>query len=186
MRGALLALALWAAGSGSALADPKLQLTQSQIVFVSHQMGVPVEGQFGRFDAQFEFDPRKPQAGRISLKVDLASAMMPTDEASAELAKPDWFDVRRFPQASFESNAVRALGAGRFEATGRLTIKGRTMDVVAPFALEQHGPVTTASGSFAIRRLAFGIGGGDWGDTSLVDDQVQIKFRLALTGVAAL
>jgi polyisoprenoid-binding protein YceI len=55
-----------------------------------------------------------------------------------------------------------------------------------PVALAQAGGTTTASGAFVIKRLDFKIGDGDWKDTSMVANDVQVKFKLALTGVGAL
>jgi polyisoprenoid-binding protein YceI len=66
---------------------------------------------------------------------------------------------------------------------GKLSIKGGVRDVVVPVALTQSGAVTTASGAFAIKRLAFKIGENDWSDTSMVADDVQVKFKLTLSGV---
>ena len=66
---------------------------------------------------------------------------------------------------------------------GKLSIKGGVRDVVVPVALTQSGAVTTANGVFAIKRLAFKIGENDWSDTSMVADDVQVKFKLALSGV---
>ncbi len=57
----LAALAAW-----PALAQQKLVPAQSEIVFVSRQMGVPVEGRFKKFDAQIAFDPAKPATSRIA------------------------------------------------------------------------------------------------------------------------
>ncbi|OYU92416.1 MAG: polyisoprenoid-binding protein, partial [Burkholderiales bacterium PBB5] len=45
---------------------------------------------------------------------------------------------------------------------------------------------STATGSFALKRLAFKIGEGEWADTSMVADDVTVKFKLALTGMAPL
>jgi len=45
---------------------------------------------------------------------------------------------------------------------------------------------TTASGAFVIKRLDFKIGDGDWKDTSMVANDVQVRFKLTLTGVPAL
>jgi len=45
---------------------------------------------------------------------------------------------------------------------------------------------TAASGQFAIKRLVFKIGEGAWGDTSMVADEVQVRFKLQLTGMAPL
>jgi len=52
--------------------------------------------------------------------------------------------------------------------------------------LAQAGGTTTATGSFVIKRLDFKIGDGDWKDTSMVANDVTVKFKLALTGVGAL
>ncbi|MEN9689461.1 MAG: hypothetical protein RI998_1458, partial [Pseudomonadota bacterium] len=54
-----------------ALAQQKLVPAQSEIVFVSKQMGVPVEGRFKKFDAQIAFDPAKAAAGKIAFTVDM-------------------------------------------------------------------------------------------------------------------
>jgi polyisoprenoid-binding protein YceI len=156
---------------------------RSEIAFTSRQMGVPVDGRFRSFEAQVAFDPKRPEAARIGFTIDLASVALGVAETEAEIAKPDWFDTKRFPQASFRSSAVKSTGAGRYEVTGTLTIKGSSRDVVVPVALAQDGAATTASGSFVIRRLDFRIGDGDWKDTSMVADDVQVRFRLALTGL---
>ncbi len=163
-------------------ADQKL-LAGSDISFVSKQMGVPVEGSFKKFDAQIAFDPAKPQDGRISFTVDIASISLGSPESEAELPKPTWFNTAKFPQATFQSSSIKGLGGGKFEVAGKLTIKGIARDVVVPVALSSAGTTTTASGTFAIPRLAYKIGENEWADTSMVADTVQVKFKLALGGV---
>lgn len=159
---------------------------QSEIAFTSRQMGVPVDGRFRTFDAQVKFDPKKPEAGSVAFTVDLASISMGAPESEAEVVKAPWFDTARFPRATFASSAIKAVGPGRYEIAGKLGIKGVQRDVVVPVALTQAGGTTTASGSFVIRRLDFRIGDGEWSDTSLVANDVQVRFRLALSGVAPL
>ncbi len=180
-----LALLLALAVSG-AIAQQKLLPAQSEIVFTSRQMGVPVEGRFKRFDAQVAFDPKKPEAARIAFTIDLASAAIGTAETEAEIVKPDWFDTKAFPQASFQSGSVKAAGPGRFDVAGKLVIKGQSQDVTVPVSVTQAGAVTTASGSFTVKRLDYRIGDGDWKDTSLVANDVQVRFKLQLTGVPPL
>jgi polyisoprenoid-binding protein YceI len=180
------AFALLASTGWPAAAQQTLVPAQSDISFVSRQMGVPVEGRFKRFDAQLAFDPRKPDSAKIAISIDLASVSLGTDEAEAELAKPDWFATRQFPQASFQSRAVKPLGSGRFEVAGQLSLKGVSRDIVVPVTLVQAGATTTASGAFTLQRLDFKVGEGDWKDTSIVNNDVQVKFRLALNGVPAL
>ena len=173
-------------GGASAFAQQALVPAQSQITFTSKQMGVPVEGKFTKFDAQLAFDPAKPASSSVAFTVDTGSATLGVKETDAELPKPVWFNVPKFPQATFQSSAIKALGAGKYEVAGKLSIKGASQDVVVPVTLTQSGAITTAAGSFAIKRLAFKIGENEWADTSMVADEVQVKFKLALTGVPKL
>ncbi|QBK03384.1 YceI family protein [Hylemonella gracilis] len=182
----LLALSVLASLSLPAQAQQKLLPAQSEIIFVSKQMGVPVEGYFKKFDAQIAFDPAKPQTSKIAFTVDMASATLGVPEADAELPKAVWFNVPGFPQARFQSTAIKALGAGKYEVAGQLTIKGRANPVTVPVTLTQASGTTTATGVFTIKRLAYAIGENQWSDTSMVADEVQVKFKLALTGVGKL
>jgi polyisoprenoid-binding protein YceI len=168
------------------LAQQALVPAQSEIVFVSKQMGVPVEGRFKKFDAKIAFDPAKPAAGKIGFVVDMASATLGVKETDAELPKADWFNTAKFAQATFQSGVIKAMGAGKFEVAGKLTIKGVSQDVSVPVTLTQNGATTTAVGAFTLRRLVFKIGDNEWSDTSMVADEVQVKFKFALTGISKL
>ena len=179
---AVLAVSFLSAAS-VAFADQKLLPAQSEIVFVSKQMGVPVEGRFKKFDAQLAFDPAKPETSKIAFTVDVASATLGVPETDAELPKATWFNTSKFPQATFQSTTVKSLGGGKFEVSGTLGIKGATRNVVVPVVVTQAGATTNATGTFSLKRLAFQIGQNEWADTSMVADDVQVKFKFALTGV---
>ena len=180
-----LALALLA---GAVHAQPAATLlpAQSEITFTSTQMGVPVDGRFRRFDATIRLDPKAPAAGSVVLTLDTASATLGIAETDAELMKPNWFATAAFPQATFRSTAIKALGTGRFEVAGTLAIKGQTQAIVVPVAVAQSGATSVASGSFTLKRLAFRIGEAEWADTSLVANDVTVRFKLTLTGLAPL
>ena len=169
-----------------ALAQQKLVPADSSISFITRQMGVPLEGHFKKFDAQVAFNPAQLASSKITLNVDTASATFGAPETDAEMPKATWFNVPKFPQATFQSSGVKALGGGKFEVAGKLSIKGISRDVVAPVTLVQNGALTTATGTLTIQRLTFKIGENEWADTSMVADDVQIKFKLALTGVGKL
>lgn len=181
---ALAAVAL--AFSGSAMAQQKLVPAQSDIGFVTKQMGVPLDGHFKKFDAQISFDTAKPETAKIAFTVDTGSATLGSAESDAEMPKAPWFNVPKFPQATFQSTSVKALGGGKYQIGGKLTIKGNSNNVDVPVTLTQAGGVTTAVGTFPIKRLAFKIGEGEWTDTSMVADEVQVKFKLAITGMGKL
>jgi polyisoprenoid-binding protein YceI len=183
-----LALALAGAHPPAALAQPAAQMlpAQSEIVFTTRQMGVPVEGRFGRFSAQIALDPRQPAGGRVAFIIDTGSARFGSAETDAEVPKPEWLNVARFPQAGFESTAIKALGGGRFEVAGKLSIKGSTRNIVVPVSVLQSGATSTATGTFTIQRLAFKVGEGEWADTQIVGNDVVVRFKLALAGLPPL
>lgn len=152
----------------------------SAIQFQFSQMNVPAEGRFKRFTAQVDFDPAHLDAAKVSLQVPVASFDF-GPEVDAEVAKPDWLDSAKFPTATFESQSVKALGGDKFEASGTLTIKGVSKDIVVPFTYRSTTPERAeVSGTFAIQRTRYGVGGGMWGDVDVVADAVQIRFRLVL------
>lgn len=172
-----------AAISNLALADQALVPAQSAVNFEAKQMGVPLKGHFKKFDAKIAFDAAKPETSKIHFTIDTGSATMGAKETDAELPKADWFNVAKFPQATFDSSAVKALGGGKFQVDGTLTIKGNAQKVSLPVTLTQSGATTTATGTLPLKRLTFKIGDGDWKDTSMVADEVTVQFKLALTGV---
>jgi polyisoprenoid-binding protein YceI len=182
-----LAMTLPLAAALPAFAQPRpaqLIAAQSEIVFTTRQMGVPVEGRFGKFTASVSLDPKRPEAGSVAFAIDTASARFGAAELDAEVGKPTWLSSAKFPQATFQSSSIKAAGPGRFDVAGRLTIKGASQDIVVPVTLAQSGATGTASGSFTLKRLAFKVGEGEWSDTSMLADDVAVRFKLALGGLA--
>jgi polyisoprenoid-binding protein YceI len=181
-----LTAALLASLALPAPAQQKLQPAQSELAFVAKQMGVPISGHFKKFDAQVSFDAAKLPASKVTFSVDMGSATLGTVEMDSELPKAPWFNVPKFPQATFTSSGFTALGGGKYEIAGQLSIKGQTRDVLVPLTMTQTGAITVASGVLPIKRLAFKIGDGEWADTSMVADDVQVKFKFSLTGMGKL
>ncbi len=179
----MLSLVAGALLASPSFAQQKLVPAQSEIVFVSKQMGVPVEGRFRKFDAAISFDAAKLDASKVSFTVDIGSATLGAPEADAELPKPVWFSAVKFPQATFVSSGIKSLGGGKYDVAGKLTIKGNSRDVSIPVTMTQAAAVTTATGVLPIKRLAFKIGENEWADTSMVADDVQVKFKITLSGV---
>lgn len=155
-------------------------LDKSSITFVSKQMSVPVEGVFKKFAAHMRINPARPETGMAHIEIDLASIDAGSVEANDEVKGSNWFNVAVFPNAEFVSSAVKALGAGKFEAVGKMTIKGKSLEVRAPFTLKEDKGALSIDGAFTLKRLDFGIGSGLWSDTSVVADEVLIKFHLIL------
>jgi polyisoprenoid-binding protein YceI len=175
-------LVLCAAFSCSAQAVEYVTLIpeRSHILFSSKQMGVPVEGRFNKYSAEIAFDPAKPEAGRAQIEIDLAGTDAGSPDANDEVKTKGWFNLKEFPAARFNSESVRALGTNRYEAKGKLSIKGKTQDAIVPFTYKPEGANAVLEGGLTIRRTQFGVGDGPWADTSVVADEVPLKFRFTL------
>ena len=57
--------------------------------------------------------------------------------------------------------------------------KGKTTDVSFPLTVKADGGKYTFDGALPIKRLTYNIGEGEWKDTSMVADEVTIKFHVS-------
>ena len=152
---------------------------QSRIDFTIKQMNVPIQGQFKNISGDIVFDAAHATQGKADLTIPIANMALPTKDAMEQAKHADWFNSARYPTAHFITTSMKALGNNRFQFSGKLTIKGTTQDVSAPFTLSQQGKLMMADGTVPISRLAFKIGEGEWADTDTVADTVFIKFHIA-------
>ena len=175
--GSSLALTTLAAPA-SAAEFKSVDHAQSRIGFAYTQMGVGMDGSFGKFTAQLAFDPARPAQGRASLELQIASIDAGSSEANDEVKAKDWFNAAAFPSARFESTGIKALGANRFQLDGKLTIKGKTRDITTPVSFAATGKTGSFDGSFVIKRRDYAIGEGQWADVGIVADEIRIKFHI--------
>jgi polyisoprenoid-binding protein YceI len=154
------------------------QTTPGKITIVGKQMGAPIDGEFKKFTAQIQLDPTKPEAGKAIVEIDVASIDIGLEDFNQELRSKTWFDAKNHPKASFVSTSIKPAGNDRLEARGKLTIKGKTQDVSIPLTVKTQAGARVYEGTIAIKRTAFNIGEGDWKDTSIVADDVQVRFRI--------
>lgn len=174
----LLPAALLGIALAASAAPLKSDVARSSVAAVFKQMNVPVEAKFNKFNAQIDYDPVKPEASKATVDIDTASLDLGEAEMNKEVAKKEWFDSAKFPKASFVSSSIKPAGAGKLTVAGKLSIKGKSMDVAFPLTVKAEGGKQVFEGALPIRRLAFNIGEGEWKDTSMVADEVVIKFRV--------
>lgn len=162
------------AGAAQYKADP----AASHVTAVFRQMNVPVEAKFNAFGAQLDYDAAHPEAARAQVTVDTGSFDLGDAEYNREVTKKEWFNAAQFPKATFVSSSIKPAGAGKLTVSGKLTIKGRTADVSFPVVSKVEAGRQVFEGQLPIRRSVFNIGEGEWKDTSIVADEVVIKFRV--------
>ena len=151
---------------------------KSTLTFTSRQMGVPVQGRFPKFTTHIAFDPAKPETAKVDISIDLNAIDAGSKDANDEVVGKQWFNAKMFPVANFTSSAVKALGAGRFEVTGPLTIKAKAIPVTAAFTFKVDGANGIFDGGFTLKRIDYAIGEGPWADVSTVANDIQVNFHV--------
>jgi len=174
----VVATALATAGLAANLAWAQIDTAKSTVTATARQIGVPMEGKFKKFDATVDFDPAKLATSSAKVEIDVSSFEIGDAETTKEVKGKDWFDAAKYPKAVFQSTAIKAGAAGKYDVAGKLTIKGKTLDVVVPATYKQDAAGQVFDGVLPIKRTVFNIGDGEWKDTSVVADDVQIKFHI--------
>lgn len=158
-------------------ADAEVLLAKSSVTAVAKQMNVPMEGRFKKVNAAIQFNPAQPAQGSAKIEIDTGSFDIGDAAYNSEIVSKTWFNAAQYPKATFVSSKISGSG-NRFQVSGKLTIKGKTQEVNFPLSLKTEGPQQIFDGVLPIKRTAFGIGEGEWKDTSIVADEVQIKFHV--------
>ena len=175
----LLALAAHAAAPAYQTDGAKSSLT-----FTATQEGAKFDGSFRKFTAKISFSPADLAASSFDVTVDPASADTQDADRDGTLKGPDFFDVQKFKTAHYVTSAFSKVDATHFTATGKLTIRNFTRDVPIAFTFTERSEggkmVAYLAGSANLKRLEFGLGQGDYADTTSLADAVQVKFNLRL------
>lgn len=149
----------------------------SAVTFRYSQMGVAMDGRFKKFSVDVQLDPSKLESARARVVIDLSSIDTGSSEADEEVVGKSWFNVASYPTATFVLDSLKQTAPGQLEATGKLTLKGRTRELKAPLKLSPRGILT---GSFVIRRADYGIGEGMWSKFDVVANDVTVNLSLTL------
>ncbi len=160
-----------------AMAADYEQAPGSILVFATKYDGEIFTGTFPGFQTQLSFDPANPAAGKLDVTIPLAGARSGNSDRDATLQGADFFNVARFAQATYTANGFRALGDGQYAADGTLSLRGVSKPVTLTFTWTP-GAQPVLTGRATVKRLEFGVGGGDWADTRSIPDEVAISTKV--------
>ncbi|TXH63395.1 MAG: polyisoprenoid-binding protein [Thermomonas sp.] len=169
-----IALALFAA---PAFAADYVQAPGSTLVFAGKYQGEVFTGAFPGFATRLSFDPKQLATARLEVAIPLASATTSNADYDGELRGNAFFNSTKFPQATYSASKFRALGGNRYAADGTLSLRGVDKPVTLEFTWTP-GAKPVLAGKAAVKRLDFGVGGGDWADTTLIPDAIAISTRV--------
>ncbi|MFQ6552153.1 cytochrome b/b6 domain-containing protein [Aestuariibius insulae] len=134
------------------------QVQGGAINITVQQFGSPVEGQFGEWSAEIDFD-ETTGSGTVEVDIDISSLSLGsvTDQAMG----PSYFDAQAHPEATFRADISPAETDNAYLANGTLTLKGSEIPTSLPFTLIIDGDTAQMEGSLTLDRREFSIGGDD-------------------------
>lgn len=122
--------------------------------------------EFEEFSGELQFDPEDHANSSVEVTIDLDSVDSGFDTFNGHLTeKPEWFNTDEYPEATFTSTGIEAVGDNRLHVTGDLTLKGVTKEVTLDTTINKIGqhPVTNAKtigfdATTTVSRSAFNMG----------------------------
>ena len=98
-------------------------------------------GRFDRFEGSFNYDPKKPDESSAKVTIDMNSVDSNHAERDKHLRDERFFDVAKFPKATFVSTSFKPSSDGQNGTlTGMLTLKGITKEIVIDVERVGGGP----------------------------------------------
>ena len=128
----------------------------------------------------FGLIPNTSRGGIFDVVVDITSVNSDSADRDQGMLGSEWFNTEKFPQARFISTGFYETGAGAFEATGRLTIKGISQDIGLPFAWRGNTHGARLKGQTSLQRTDYKIGIGEWETDPIIGFEVEIVVDLHL------
>ncbi len=120
---------------------------------------------FGNVEGTLVYDAANPGNSSVQVTLPLSGLESFTPKFNEHLRSADFFDAASFPNATFKSTKVEAVGAGKFKVTGELTIKDITRSVVLDATLNKaadhpmsKAPTIGFDATTTISRTEFGVG----------------------------
>ncbi|RYF90958.1 MAG: polyisoprenoid-binding protein [Caulobacteraceae bacterium] len=106
----------------------RLEKTHASLLARVRHMGLSsYTMRFNRFDARYDWDPKAPEAEKLTVSIDMTSLDVGDPKTSKSFAE-DFLDARKNPKATFVSTAIVRDG-DRGKVTGDLTFHGVTKPV---------------------------------------------------------
>ena len=162
-----------------ALAADYVQAPGSTLAFAGTYQGEAFTGRFPGFATTLSFDPQQLATAKLDVTIPLATVTTGNQDYDGEMRGDAFFDTARFAQARYTATKIRALGGNRYAADGMLNLRGVSKPVTLTFTWTA-GAKPVLAGKATVKRLEFGVGGGEWADTALLPDAIAVSTKVLL------
>ncbi|MDI1242019.1 MAG: YceI family protein [bacterium] len=152
----------------------------SKVDFTGSKVTGKHDGGFNTFTGTIDLVNRKPAESSVTVDIDAASVYSDDEKLTGHLKSADFFDVEKFPKASFRSTKIEAdpaKGADAYTITGDFNLHGMTKSISFPATIKAGTESVDVDAEFAVNRKDFGIVYAGKAD-DLIRDDVVIKLTL--------
>lgn len=150
----------------------------SKIDFVAAKVTRSHNGSFKKFSGAIDLVNGKPEDSRVSIDIEANSVETDEPDLTKHLQTPDFFDVAKFPKATFVSTKIEpATSGGTHNITGNFELHGIKKAIAFPATIQVTPGSVTVNADFAINRKDWGLiypGKAD----DLIRDGVAIKLNI--------
>jgi polyisoprenoid-binding protein YceI len=131
----------------------------SKIAFVGSKVSGSHEGTLEKFRGTIRLAGGKVEGSSVEGEIEMDSVKVEPDKLLGHLKSPDFFDVARFPKATFKSTEIKAGGAGgaTHTVTGNLNLHGKEKSISFPATIAVSDAEASTKAEFAINRKDFDI-----------------------------
>jgi polyisoprenoid-binding protein YceI len=156
----------------------------SKVEFVAAKITRSHNGSFKQFSGKIDLVPAHVENSRVSIDIDTASVVTDEDQLTGHLKTPDFFDVAKFPKATFVSTKIEPSSAAgaTHTVTGNFELHGVKKSISFPANIQVPADNVSVNAEFAINRKDFGLlypGKAD----DLIRDGVVIKLSVKVPRV---
>jgi polyisoprenoid-binding protein YceI len=151
---------------------------RSKLGFTTTWSKQPFSASFKNWQASIDFDPADLAHAKADVTIDITSEASDQSELDDAVKGAQGFAASKFPTAHFVTTGFRSKGGNAYVASGTLTLHGMSKPVVMPFNLTITGKTAHMTGTAALLRTDFGVGGAT---TDPVAHEVTVTVDLTAT-----
>ena len=132
----------------------------SKIEFTGSKVTGSHDGGFTKFSGAIDLINDKPEDSKVSVDIETASIYANVDQLTNHLKTADFFDVEKFPKATFRSTKIVRNESGSsdsYNVTGDFEMHGVKKAITFPATIQVGTDAVTVKSEFTINRKDFGI-----------------------------
>jgi polyisoprenoid-binding protein YceI len=151
----------------------------SKVEFVAAKVTRSHNGSFKQFGGGINLVGNSVQDSRVTIDIETNSVVTDEDALTKHLQTPDFFDVAKYPKATFTSTKIEQSNAGgaTHNVTGNFDLHGIKKSITFPATITVAPDSVSVNAEFSINRQDFGLVYPGKAD-DLIRDGVVIKLTV--------